>query len=278
MKAKLSRIVVAASAVATLGFTAACGGGGGGGGDADTGAGADKRPSKSTSEPKSGPKSAPGGETATGAAEDAKGQPAQDPDEPLTKAQLEKAALATGDVKGFQVAEMPASDIVEDSVPADPAVCRPIADMFLFTTDPLSEAAVGRTFTPDDELDASATSLALLSYPSDDADQVLSGLRTATKKCTAYRHTDYRYTGVKALADPDLGDEAVAYRLLASIEGLKVPTTFTVVRSGTSVVSFTSMNMLDGDKVEVPTSIIEAQLEKLEKLEKFEKLGKTTAE
>jgi hypothetical protein len=247
VEAKVSRIMVAACVVAAVGFSAACGAGPDDAGDADA---AENGPSKKI----------------TRASDDAKERapaPGQNRDEPLTKAQLERAALTTGDLKGFKVAEMPASDILEFSVPADPAVCQPIADMFLFTTAPPAEAAVGRTFTANDELDPSTTSLALLSYPKGDAGKVLSGLRTATRKCTAYEHTDYQYTGVKALADPDLGDESVAYRLLTSIDGIKAPATFTVVRSGTTLVSFTSMAMLDPEEVVVPSEIIEGQLEKL---------------
>jgi hypothetical protein len=272
VKARMSRIMAVASAVVALGFTAACGGGGGGGeDDAD----AEKKPSKGATraaDGAKGPAEEPTGEsteeTAQNPGRDPERDQGRDRDEPLTKAQLKKAALATGDVKGFQAAQMPAADIVKDSVPARPAACQSIADMFLYTTNPTSEASVGRTFAADDAQDASTTSLALLSYAKGDADKVLSGLRTAAKKCTAYKHTDYQYTGVKSLAGPDLGDDAVAYRLMTSIEGLKAPAAFTVVRSGTTVVSFSTMAVSDPDKVKIPSAIIEAQMEKLEKLEK----------
>ncbi|WP_240436832.1 hypothetical protein [Streptomyces sporangiiformans] len=267
-----------ASAVVALGFTVACGGGGGaGGGGGEDDSDAEKKPSKGATraaDDAKEPAEEPTGESTEETAQNPERDPEQerdqgrDQDEPLTKAQLKKAALATGDVKGFQVAEMPAADIVKDSVPASPAACQSIADMFLYTTNPASEASVGSTFAADDAQDASTTSLALLSYAKGDADKVLSELRTAAKKCTAYKHTDYQYTGVKSLADPDLGDDAVAYRLMTSIEGLKAPAAFTVVRSGTTVVSFSTMAVSDPDKVKIPSAIIEAQMEKLEELEK----------
>lgn len=244
VKSRVSRIAVTVSVAAALGLTAACGGGGG---DGDGGKGA--KPSKA------------------GGSETAQPEPRTSPADSgaLTRAELEKAALAAGDVKGYGVKKTAASDIGLDSVPADPAACQPIADMFLFTSDPAARAAVGRSFAAKDDLDASVTSLALLAYGSGEAEKVLDGLRTSTGKCTKYEHTGYQYSGVKALKDPGLGDESVAYRLLGSIEGASVPTTFTVVRVGTTVVTFTAMNMLDGDKVRVPSAIVDAQLKKLKK-------------
>jgi len=97
------------------------------------------------------------------------------------------------------------------------------------------------------------------------AQEVFSGLRTASKKCTAYEHTDFKYSEVTALPDPKAGDEAVAYRLKGSIEGSSVPMTFTVVRSGSTLVAFYAVNLLGADKTKVPEKVIDAQLAKLRK-------------
>jgi hypothetical protein len=188
---------------------------------------------------------------------------APDADEPLTQAQLKKAALVTGDVKGYEVEGAGSADLQGESSPAGPAKCQPVADMFLFTTDPASRASVSRGVTAKDETNASVTTLALLAYGSGEADEVLAGLRKATGECTAYRYVGYKYSGVKALADPKLGDESVAFRLVASIEGAEVPAAYTVVRDGSTLVAFSSMNMLDADEVEVPAELVEAQLAKL---------------
>lgn len=251
MKAEVSRIVAAASAVAALGLATACGGGGGSDGSGGDGGGERaKRASRATSAA-----TADAQEPAAGGA--------------LTKDLLEKAALADGDVDGFTVRKMAASDIVEDSVPAKPAACQPVADMAVFTSDPAAQASVGRNLTAEGERDASlALSLVLLSYEEGGAEEVLAGLRTAIGKCTEYEHVGYRHTGVGRRTAPGLGDEAVAYGFTASIEGAKVPTTFTVVRSGTTIASFMAMDMLNGDTLKVPSEVVETQLEKLEKLEK----------
>ncbi|MFI1411653.1 hypothetical protein ACH4Y0_17345 [Streptomyces sp. NPDC020707] len=278
---RIARPLVAASAVAVLGCVAACGGGGDGGSGA---AAPDGKAAGSAS--RAGGRSADGERTRTPAemsegSEDAKdsrgtsgggarkddGSHTDGPhtDGPLTKAQLRKAALAAGDVKGFEVEESEGADLLGQSVPATPSKCRPIADMFLFSTDPVARAGVSRGVVPKDETNASVITFALLAYGSGEADEVMDGLRTAAEECTAYRHAGYDYKNVEAAADPRLGDESVAFRLLASIEGARVPAAYTVVRDGTTLVAFSSMNMLDADKIKVPAKLVEAQLAKLAK-------------
>lgn len=59
-------------------------------------------------------------------------------------------------------------------------------------------------------------------------------------------------TAVKALADPKLGDESVAYSLGGDIEGESLPMTFMVVRSGSTLAAFYAMNVLESESVEIP--------------------------
>lgn len=260
---RIVRTVVAASVVAGLGCASACAGGDG----KDKKAAGTPAAAQSAGESKEQAKDR-GGDGAKSRAK-APGKDgssaAPDTDEPLTRAQLKKAALATGDVKGYKVEGAGSADLQGASSPAVPAKCQPVADMFLFTTDPASRTSLSRGVTAKDETNASVTTLALLSYGSGEADDVLAGLRKATGECTEYRYVGYKYTGVKALADPKLGDESVAFRLVASIEGAEVPAAYTVVRDGSTLVAFSSMNMLDADEVEVPAELVEAQLAKLNK-------------
>lgn len=263
MSRRITRTLVAASVVVGLGCASACAGG-------------DDKDKKAAGQSATG-QSADGSTDGdgAGAAEDkdkdqAKGSDkdssvAPDAEEPLTRAQLKKAALATSDVKGYRVEGAGSADLQGASSPASPAKCQPVADMFLFTTDPVSRTSLSRGVTAKDETDASVTTLALLSYGSGEADDVLAGLRKATGECTAYQYVGYKYSGVKELADPKLGDESVAFRLVASIEGAEVPAAYTVVRDGSTLVAFSSMNMLDADEVEVPAELVEAQLAKLKK-------------
>lgn len=240
MKSKMSRAAVAVSVVATLGFTAACGGGD------------DK---KSVEQKPSTPASA----SATEKAEDTAGQAA------LTEAQLKKAALAKGDVKGYTIADMPAEDMPAETVPAEPAACQPIANMFFFTSDPQAKARAGRTVTPDDQLSGSVISLALAAHEQSDAEKVIGDLRKATENCTKYEQVGNKYSDIKALTAPEQGDEAVSYKMKGNIEGTEIPMSFTVVRSGSTIIGFYSMNMLDANKAQVPAEVLEAQVAKLEK-------------
>ncbi|HSX98822.1 MAG TPA: hypothetical protein VLG91_15735 [Streptomyces sp.] len=248
MKSKVSRTAVAVSVAAALGFTAACGGGGGDGKDANA-------------EP-----SVAGTASSAGDAKD--GQDGQDGagKAALTEAQLKQAALAKGDVKGYKIVEMPAEDMPAVPVPAKPAACQPLANMFNFTSDPQPKARAGRTVTSEDQLSASVISLALAGHGQNDAERVMADLRKATENCDGYEHVGNTYTDVEARTAPKQGDEAVAYKLKADIEGARIPMSFTVVRSGSTLIGFYSMNMLDADKAEVPDAILDAQVAKLEKL------------
>ncbi|MFI1480695.1 hypothetical protein [Streptomyces sp. NPDC020747] len=261
---RIVRTLVAASVVAGIGCASGCAGGD----DKDKKAARTSAAAKQAGESK---EKAEGDAGSKDGAKDGAKAPAKDSsaapdtDEPLTRARLKKAALVTGDVKGYKVEGAGSADLQGASSPAGPAKCQPVADMFLFTTDPVSRTSLSCGVTAKDETNASVTTLALLSYGSDEADDVLAGLRKATGECTEYRYVGYKYSGVNALADPKLGDESVAFRLVASIEGAEVPAAYTVVRDGSTLVAFSSMNMLDTDEVEVPVELVEAQLAKLKR-------------
>ncbi|MFF6782013.1 hypothetical protein [Streptomyces sp. NPDC012510] len=241
MRSKMSRAAVAASVVAALGFTAACGGGG------DEEKGAETKPSATASS------------SADGKAKDTAGTGA------LTEAQLKEAALAKGDVKGYAIADLPAEGMSGDAVPAQPSACQPLANMFHSTSDPQAKARVGRTVTPEDELSGSAISLALAAHEQSDAEKVMADLRKATENCTEYEHVGSKYSKIEALTAPGQGDEAVAYKMQGDIEGAEIPMSFTVVRSGSTLIGFHAMNMLDADKATVPAELVDAQVEKLAK-------------
>ncbi|MPY44721.1 hypothetical protein FNH04_33905 [Streptomyces phyllanthi] len=243
----MARTAAAVAVVAALGATAACGGGGdkNGAGTKPTEATAGRSPD----DPKT--------------RDDADGGP-------LTAAQLEKAALAAGDVKGYKVEKTSEADMPAETVPAEPAACQPVADMFFFASTPRAASRTGRTLTARSDSDTNVVSLALLAHEQGNAEKVVADLRTASRSCTAYEHAGYQYSDVKALPAPEQGDEAVAYGLRGSIEGTEVPMTFTIVRSGSTLVAFYAMNAAEGAKAQVPEDVIEAQMEKLGELEEPE--------
>ncbi|MFP3992721.1 hypothetical protein U9R90_35640 [Streptomyces sp. E11-3] len=237
MKSTVSRAVVAVSVVAALGFTAACGGSDSGSGDE----GKDK----------------PSAEKTTEAAKPEGGAKA------LTAAQLKAAIIAQDDVTGYKVEELPEAEWPTKSIPASADACQPIADMVMFSTQTKAKSRIGRTVA--EKKLASITSVALLAHEQADAEKDLDALRTAVEKCEKFDHEDSSYTGVKAQPDPKLGDESVAYHLIGDIEGEETVMSFTVVRSGSTLVPFYTMNVVATGKTETPAAIIDAQLAKLEK-------------
>ncbi|WP_428954295.1 hypothetical protein [Streptomyces sp. cg35] len=228
MKSGLGRVLAGVCATAALAATAACGSG------ADDAKSADRPAAKAALKP-------------------------------LSEAQLKQAVITEADVKGYRVGALGKGDIAEVSVPAKPAACQPIADLFLLGTEPDAAAIVARSVTSLTETDTTVIQLGLLAHEEADAKKVLAGLRTASEKCEAYEHTGYKYSGVKPRKAPDLGDEAVSYEMTGKIDGETIPMTYTVVRTGSTVASFYAMNILDAKQAEVPGEIIRAQLAKLEK-------------
>ena len=157
-------------------------------------------------------------------------------------------------------------DMPAETVPAQPAACQPLANMFFFTSDPQAKARAGRTVTSEDALSASVISLALAAHEQGDAEKVMADLRKATESCDGYEDVCNKYSGIEALTAPEQADEAGAYKMKGDIEGAEIPMSFTVVRSGSTLIGFYSMNMLDADKAEVPDAILDAQVAKLEKV------------
>ncbi|WP_327354012.1 hypothetical protein [Streptomyces sp. NBC_01304] len=244
MKATLSRGAVSALVVAALGFTAA-----GCGGKGDSAEGKERpSPSKAAAAQADKPKKA-----AAGA---------------LSAAQLAEVIVGKGDVAGYKFEAKAKDEILNLNMPAKPEACQAVADMFFFGTQPEAKASLGRNITPagKDSTDANYTSLVLLSHEQADAEKVIGDLRTSVEKCGGkYEHLEMKYDGVKALPAPEVGDEAVSYRVSGDFDGDKMPMFVTVVRSGSTLVAASTLNYLEPEKTEVPAEVIEAQLAKLKK-------------
>ncbi|MEV6756038.1 hypothetical protein [Streptomyces sp. NPDC051214] len=250
MKSAVSRGVVAVSTVAVLGLTAACSGGGSGG-DGD-GAGKGEKPGRadSASTPASTPASA--------------------------SAKLEKAALASGDLKKYKVEPGPgeAKDKARPSARrVNPAECRPLAEMLTAAAPATSKAHVSRTLTSTDVADTTTTEVVLLAYGQADSEKTMDTLRVATKakKCATFGDGGRRYFGVRPQPGPVDGDEAVSYKLASRTGEFLHRDRVTVVRSGSTLIAFRASNIFDptsarsdedGDP-KVADAIVEAQLAKL---------------
>lgn len=216
MKSAVSRGVVAVSTVAVLGLAAACSGSGDDGkGDGDGG-----RPSNSA---EAGASSA--------------------------AAKLEKAALASGDVKKYKVeaAKESGGKATPPAGRVNPAECRPLSEMLTSAAPPKSTAHVSRTLSSTDVADATTTEVVLLAYGQADAEQTMDTLRTATKtkKCATFGDGSRRYIGVRPQPGPVGGDEAVSYKLASRAGEFLHRDRVTVVRSGSTVIAFRASNIFD---------------------------------
>ncbi|MEU5580216.1 hypothetical protein ABZ791_15620 [Streptomyces huasconensis] len=225
MKSAVSRVVVAVSIVAALGATSACGGSGGDDGEKSA---------------KPGAGSAKGGDAA---------------------ARLEKAALVTGDVKGYEV-EKPKG--AGKAGKADPATCAPLADILGTGTSPRPEAYVSRTLTRTDDKDSTTTRVGLSAYAEADAERLMADLRAASKakKCATFHVGGHRYFGVRPTAPtgaagaagankPNLGgDEVVSYKLAHPMGEYVARQTITVVRDGGTLAVFDASNLYDPEGVQ----------------------------
>ncbi|MCF3122973.1 hypothetical protein IPZ68_25205 [Streptomyces arenae] len=244
MKSAVSRVVVAVSVVAALGASAACSSGGDG-----------KKPAK------------PGASSGSGAQGGAAGRLAQ-------------AALASGDVKGYEVETPDESEAGADAGPgatgaASPAQCGPLVSVpgGGATAKTRAKAGVDRVLTPRDDKDLTTTEVRLSAFAEKDAERVMADLRAAStsKKCADFHVGDLRYVGIKPLSTPDkqggagkkgergeqgesgrsgAGDEAVSYQMAHRKGEYTRRETVTVVRTGGTLAVFTASNLYDPEGVQ----------------------------
>ncbi|MEV0320110.1 hypothetical protein ACIBKX_12430 [Streptomyces sp. NPDC050658] len=211
MKAAVSRGVVAVSVLAALGLTAACSGSGDAKGD-------DKKPSNSAE--------AGGGSAAE---------------------RLEKSALATGDVKKYKVEKASAGDATPPAAAVRPGACRSLSDMLRATAPAGAKANVVRTLSSTDLADETITDVELLAYGKADAERTMDTLRTATKskKCATFGAGGHRYFGVRPQPASVGGDESVSFKLASRTGEFLRRDKVTVVRSGSTLMSFHASNVFD---------------------------------
>ena len=214
----------------------------------------------------------------------------------LTAAELEKVALAQGDVEGHKVAEAgPQDDIAAKDVTTDRAECKPFAEA-------LSGVALGqpgatvkrsvvsepaKTADPDKKLedmteeevddalagafDITATMTTLSSYADKGATEAVAELKAAATDCADGFTMTMDGTEQKILKMSEGkvtgGDEAVAWNVTAEHDGDQMPMSLAVVRKGGTTASFSSYNLAPVTDKKVgtvlPTAVIAAQAAKL---------------
>lgn len=154
---------------------------------------------------------------------------------------------------------------------ADPAVCQPLVSLAKGATafDPASE--VHRNVDVAEEMLGTTVAVQLRSYNGDGAAGVMKALATAGKECAGgfvenRAVAKGQYLKVEPVEAPDHGDEAQAYRFtILDVKGtLKLYEYLTVVRSGTTTLSFRADITDTKDIGKVPDEVIAAQWKKFE--------------
>lgn len=199
----------------------------------------------------------------------------------LAQADLEKLALAEGDVKGYKIAKATDADVATGaSLTTDKEECRPLVDIMGLrpTGKPGASAARKITFVPakpskdasaEEQADAvlaglSATITAetLGSYEGKGAPDALAALAAAGKACAGGFTSTVggEKTTVKAVTPATYsgGDEAVAFSVMIDLDGKPVATPLVAVRQGATVASFYSLAF--AAEAEQPKALVEAQL------------------
>ncbi|MFE7352243.1 hypothetical protein ACFU8Q_03335 [Streptomyces sp. NPDC057543] len=207
----------------------------------------------------------------------------------LTAAELEKVALAQGDVKGHKISEAAAKDVVPvDDIKVEKEVCAPLAHALMgaevgepgaFTkrtvvSEPKKGSMDKDSADPEEAFktafDITTTQLALGSYDGKGAEESVASLRTAATECAG--GFDFTAAGekqkVSKITEEQVkgGEEAVAWTVQLEQGGEKGQLKLVALRQGSTLASFSSMNLAamgGGGDFELPTAVVEAQAAKL---------------
>jgi hypothetical protein len=234
------RRAVALLVAVVLGGVSACGGSddkGGKGGDADD------KPSASASAPKA-----------------------------LTEAQLKAVSFTDGEKIGpYTASEFTLGAPLGEDYTADPAVCQPLVSLAEGATAHDPAAEVNREVDVADEMAGIGVAVQLRSYAKGEAAAVMKALAAAGAQCAGgfveeRAIAKAKYLKVEPAKAPAFGDEAKAYRFtILDVKGkLKLYEYLTVVRSGSTTLSFRADFLGTKDIGAVPAEVMTAQWEKFE--------------
>nr|WSZ98785.1 hypothetical protein OH820_26790 [Streptomyces sp. NBC_00857] len=189
---------------------------------------------------------------------------------PLGKARLTALSFADGERIGrYTASDYALGAPLGENYTAEPAVCRPLVSLAEGATpfDPAAE--VHRKVDVEDEMLGITVSVQLRSYAAEGATGVMRALRTAGRDCAGGFTEDRamaraKYLTVEPAQAPDVGDEAAAYRFtILDVKGkLKLYEYLTVVRSGSTTLSFRAEITGTKDVGGVPDEIVQTQWRK----------------
>lgn len=189
---------------------------------------------------------------------------------PRTERQLTAALLADGEKAGRYIAsDHPLGGPLDADYTAAPRVCQPLVSLAPGVSgfEPVAEA--GRRADIPEETLGTTVDVRLRSYAGQRATRVMKALAAAGRRCAGGFTEDRTlarapYLKVERIEAPDLGDQALAYRFtILDVRGRKrLYEYLTVVRSGSTTLSFRAGIVGTHDIGGVPEEVIRAQWEK----------------
>ncbi|MCX4675375.1 hypothetical protein OG413_08575 [Streptomyces sp. NBC_01433] len=217
----------------------------------------------------------------------------------LTAAELEKASLVQGDVKGNKIAKAgPDDEVKADGVKVDKKECEPFAHAYLGVKQGEPVARTQRTAVGEPKktgkgtsledlaempegdaedafsaaFDVTSTLVSLSSYEGQGAPETLAGVRESAAKCTGGFTIvmDGDTQKIAALTEEKVtgGDEAIGWTVTSESDGRKIPFKLVALRRSGTLATFVSFNLAaTSDKgaagFGLPTAIVAAQSQKL---------------
>ncbi|MFE7774838.1 hypothetical protein ACFU5O_13210 [Streptomyces sp. NPDC057445] len=188
----------------------------------------------------------------------------------LTEQQLTAVAFTDGEKVGrYTASDYTLGAPLGEDYRADPAGCQPLVSLAEGATPYTPAAEVHRKVDVPDEMTGTTVAVQLRSYGTKAATEVMKALGKAGKEC-AGGFTEIRaiakakYLKVEPAKAPAVGDESKAYRFtILDVKGkLKLYEYLTVVRSGSTTLSFRAEITDTKDIGGVPEEVITAQWEK----------------
>ncbi|OAR24481.1 hypothetical protein A8W25_18985 [Streptomyces sp. ERV7] len=187
---------------------------------------------------------------------------------------LQRAALAQGDVPGYQVsADTTAQGRARPR--ADRGPCQPLADIMGDQPNPQARETVNRGLGSQRKLGL-AVAASLSGYARPDAEKLVRDLRAAVAACSGFKAelggTSSTYARVKARPYRIGGDESVSWSASSTQVNVETPVHIVVVRQGATIVRFMTINLgapVQGraqELVEVPRDVADKQLEKVRRV------------
>ncbi|MFD3814051.1 hypothetical protein ACFWRZ_03190 [Streptomyces rubiginosohelvolus] len=212
----------------------------------------------------------------------------------LTAAELEKATLAQGDVKGTKITKAgPADEVPADGIKVDKEACLPIAHAMSGVaqegavattkrkvidepkkTDEKSLEDLGEGEAEDlfkNAFDLTSTAVVLSSYEGAAGPDAFAALKKAAADCAGGFTATVGKTPTKIASITEEkvtgGDEAAAWTVTSEDDGDTVPLKLAVLRKEGTVATFFAFNLAaaggEGVKFELPTAVVAAQDKKL---------------